>query len=478
MYSQDGAREPDAKNSKVPVQTAKPVEAGGVPVNGPFALQRTIGNAAVVQLLRASGRLQDQDQGQDQDRHRHGDGCGHEQAEQAEQAPVQRSAVHGVLRGAGRPLDRAVRTDMEARLGADFSDVRIHNDAAAKASAAEIGARAYTSGSHVVIGDGGGDKHTLAHELTHVIQQRQGPVAGTDNGSGLSVSDPSDRFEREAEANATAVMRGPAAIQRLAEGAEGTETGPASGARSEVSGPAVQRTKKGEKSKGEKSKEPGASLQGEHIFNAFHDVAARAAASLRSRLAARQELLRQSERDMTAQQRRSLSNFGALRRAAAAALDALDAAVIPAARGRDDKDFRAAMVGAAKSADGDQNSIDYGAFSQRIHRGIQRCGSHLWPEADPLGEFSIGMITDQVARVNKRGEFSEPRARQFDAWYTQTETAMTDLFAALVAAGDAVHAVLLYTNEVVGVDSADDPIPVDYTAYEEDDNAGEGPSGT
>ncbi|MFD0392147.1 DUF4157 domain-containing protein [Streptomyces nogalater] len=41
---------------------------------------------------------------------------------------------------------------METRLGADFSDVRVHMDAAAQASAADIGARAYTSGSHVVIG--------------------------------------------------------------------------------------------------------------------------------------------------------------------------------------------------------------------------------------------------------------------------------------------------------------------------------------
>jgi ABC-type oligopeptide transport system ATPase subunit len=72
------------------------------------------------------------------------------------------------------------------------------------------GTSAYTSGSHVVIGEGGGGKHTLAHELTHVIQQRQGHVAGTDNGAGLRVSDPSDRFEREAEANARAVMSRPA----------------------------------------------------------------------------------------------------------------------------------------------------------------------------------------------------------------------------------------------------------------------------
>ncbi|ATL30042.1 DUF4157 domain-containing protein [Streptomyces formicae] len=146
---------------------------------GLLGLQRGAGNAAVVQLLRQAG---------------------HPGAR--EEPQVQRSTVHDVLRSAGKALDDTTRTDMETRLGADFSDVRLHTDAAAKASAAEVGARAYTSGSHVVIGEGGADRHTLAHELTHVIQQRQGPVAGTDNGSGLSVSDPSDRFEREAEANA------------------------------------------------------------------------------------------------------------------------------------------------------------------------------------------------------------------------------------------------------------------------------------
>jgi hypothetical protein len=95
---------------------------------------------------------------------------------------------------------------MESRLGADFSDVRIHDDRAARASAAQVGARAYTCGSHVVIGDGGEDKQALVHELTHVIQQRQGPVAGSDLGGGLKISDPSDRHERAAEATAARVM--------------------------------------------------------------------------------------------------------------------------------------------------------------------------------------------------------------------------------------------------------------------------------
>lgn len=155
-----------------------------------LALQRSIGNAAVLSLL---------------------------ERQRVSQPPaVQRSTVSDVLRAPGRPLSEDLRADMETRLGADFTDVRLHEGAAAAQSAAEVGARAYTSGNHVVVGDGGIDKHTLAHELTHVIQQRQGPVAGTDHGDGMRVSDPSDRFERAAEANARRAMAGPTEVQRHA----------------------------------------------------------------------------------------------------------------------------------------------------------------------------------------------------------------------------------------------------------------------
>ncbi|TDC95534.1 DUF4157 domain-containing protein [Saccharopolyspora aridisoli] len=148
-----------------------------------LALQRSIGNAAASQYLH--------------------------DWQHDPSATVQRSKVHDVLRTNGKPMEEATRAEMESRLGADFSDVRVHNDGAARASAAEIGARAYTSGNHIVIGDGGADRHTLAHELSHVIQQRQGPVAGTDNGAGLSVSDPSDEFERAAESNARKALSSP-----------------------------------------------------------------------------------------------------------------------------------------------------------------------------------------------------------------------------------------------------------------------------
>ncbi|WP_086741008.1 DUF4157 domain-containing protein [Streptomyces glaucescens] len=210
-----------------------PAEAGH-PRSRLLALQGTVGNAAVVQMLRRAGH------GLDEEEHRHGDGCGHEgfkdPAVQRAAAPaVQRSSVHDVVRSPGRPLDQATRTDMESRLGADFSDVRIHTGSAANASAAEVGARAYTSGNHVVLAADGRDAHTLAHELTHVIQQRRGPVSGTDNGAGLKVSDPSDRFEREAEANARAVMSRPA--PRATSGghrSDSSETGTAGAAKAPV----------------------------------------------------------------------------------------------------------------------------------------------------------------------------------------------------------------------------------------------------
>ncbi|MEU0531406.1 eCIS core domain-containing protein [Amycolatopsis tolypomycina] len=143
----------------------------------------------------------------------------------------ERSPVHDVVgSGGGAPLDTATREDMEGRFGADFSDVRVHTDSAAHDSAKSVNAQAYTVGSNIVFQrdkyDPGSDsgKHMLAHELTHVVQQRSGPVDGTDTGGGVKVSDPSDRFEREAVANADRLMSTPApaaagpAVQRCEDG--------------------------------------------------------------------------------------------------------------------------------------------------------------------------------------------------------------------------------------------------------------------
>jgi Domain of unknown function (DUF4157) len=127
----------------------------------------------------------------------------------------ERSPVHDVISSGGRPLDPDMRADMESRLGHDFSDVRVHDDSAAAASATAVNAHAYTVGSNVVFQRDRYDpstqegKTTLAHELTHVVQQRSGPVEGTSAPGGIKISDPSDRFEREAAANAERAMSGP-----------------------------------------------------------------------------------------------------------------------------------------------------------------------------------------------------------------------------------------------------------------------------
>ncbi|WP_211245828.1 DUF4157 domain-containing protein [Actinomadura oligospora] len=181
-------------------------------------LQRLVGNAAISRSA-------------EEERHVHDASCGH---------AVQRTAVHQALSSPGRPLAADVRQEMEGRLGADFSDVRVHTDSTGHTAAESVNAHAFTSGSHIVFQRGRYDagsasgKRMLAHELTHVIQQRSGPVAGTDAGDGLKVSDPSDRFEREAEANAVRAMSGEP-VQRLED--EGSATGPRRG------GGSVQRMK-------------------------------------------------------------------------------------------------------------------------------------------------------------------------------------------------------------------------------------------
>lgn len=161
---------------------------------GMGVLQRSVGNAALGPMIQRSRARA---------------------SEQSEEE--QRSPVHDVVSsGGGTPLDTETRTDLESRMGADFSDVRIHNDSSAHESAKGVGAHAYTVGNNVVFQRDAYDpsspqgRTTLAHELTHVIQQRSGPVDGTEAPGGIRVSDPSDRFEREAVANADRVLSDPA----------------------------------------------------------------------------------------------------------------------------------------------------------------------------------------------------------------------------------------------------------------------------
>jgi hypothetical protein len=103
-------------------------------------------------------------------------------------------------RGRGLPADRALTDHVGAALGDSLSDVRIHRDDHAAALARSVSARAFTVGSDIFFGSGEYEPTTrdgrelLTHELVHVVQQRGAPHSGP-----LTVSQPGDALEREAE---------------------------------------------------------------------------------------------------------------------------------------------------------------------------------------------------------------------------------------------------------------------------------------
>jgi hypothetical protein len=86
--------------------------------------------------------------------------------------------VHEVLRSPGQPLDPETRAFFESRFGHDFSEVRVHDNGSSTESARAVGASAFTVGRDIVFGAGqyapqtNNGRRLLAHELTHVVQQR------------------------------------------------------------------------------------------------------------------------------------------------------------------------------------------------------------------------------------------------------------------------------------------------------------------
>lgn len=107
----------------------------------------------------------------------------HETSTVQRTAPVKDApARQAVPPSTGRSLDAATRANMETRFGHDFSRVRVHTDTDAAQSAESMKAMAYTVGSDIVFGRGQYAPQSvqgqwlIAHELTHVVQQRDAPV--------------------------------------------------------------------------------------------------------------------------------------------------------------------------------------------------------------------------------------------------------------------------------------------------------------
>ena len=177
-------------------------------IAGMVSLQQSIGNRAVQRLLAQ----------------RSGDG--------PFDLDDQTAARINNERGGGQPLDSNVQAKMGEATGQDFSDVKVHTGQESHALNEQLSAKAFTTGSDIFFRAGAydpgssGGQELLAHELTHVVQQRSGSVGGA--GGGMTVNAPGDAYEQEADSVAETVMSGgtatsasaQAGVQRQAEDEE------------------------------------------------------------------------------------------------------------------------------------------------------------------------------------------------------------------------------------------------------------------
>lgn len=117
---------------------------------------------------------------------------------EAEVTPAVEQAIQHA-RGGGQALPSTVRVQMESAFHANFGDVRVHTDGTADALNRALQARAFTTGHDIFFrqseynpGDSSG-RSLLAHELTHVVQQR-GAIQ-----TKLMVGAVGDQYEQEAD---------------------------------------------------------------------------------------------------------------------------------------------------------------------------------------------------------------------------------------------------------------------------------------
>ena len=89
-------------------------------------------------------------------------------------------------------MSEGLRGKMENSFGTDFSDVNVHTNSL---QAKDIGALAYTQGNDMHFAPGQFNPETqsgqelIGHELTHVVQQREGRVEPTTEVNGMPVND-------------------------------------------------------------------------------------------------------------------------------------------------------------------------------------------------------------------------------------------------------------------------------------------------
>lgn len=107
-------------------------------------------------------------------------------------------------------LPEDLQAKMESSFGEDFSDVKFNKDSKA---ARDLNARAYTQGNNIYFKSGEfntssqSGQELIAHELSHVVQQRKGLVRGTHKENGFNVNS-EEALERRADAEGKKALNG------------------------------------------------------------------------------------------------------------------------------------------------------------------------------------------------------------------------------------------------------------------------------
>lgn len=80
--------------------------------------------------------------------------------------------------GPGSAIKLALRSQIEPVLGADLSDVRVHDGTSASSASQSLNARAFTHRNNIFLGPGESSSNLglMAHEATHTVQQGAVPV--------------------------------------------------------------------------------------------------------------------------------------------------------------------------------------------------------------------------------------------------------------------------------------------------------------
>ncbi|MEU6116101.1 hypothetical protein ABZ840_16425 [Streptomyces sp. NPDC047117] len=198
---------------------------------------------------------------------------------------------------------------------------------------------------------------------------------------------------------------------------------------------------------------PGASKQGEHVFNALDALAMKAYTTLKGM---RDERIGQLNQQVTS---KSLSKEQAGRAAGQSGvkerLEQLRTRAEEAGRKRDHARYRSAMQGAEKGAGGDQNSRDYSQLSNAVMSALATCGTSGWRGGAALQSYRgarlESIIIDQVARQQLRdNELPKSDNKAFDAWFDETRAAMNELFEDIIGTADAMHEMLRVTRRGAG----------------------------